>query len=136
MPTKADLSLIFRLKFIIFINNKLVIHKILTNSGKLFLFLQILFKKLIPTDVAVVKIAIKIIIPYILLHLVNVCFTTYTTGISKFVKSISTFTNNKKIRVDITNIIIAVIVDTKVIFFCFFINLFKLIKTGINKIKL
>lgn len=114
----------------------LLIHKIVTNCGKLLLFLQILFKKLIPTEIAVVKIAIKIINPYIYLNSVNLLCIAYTTGISIVPKFISTFTNNKNVNIEIILIITPVIIDIITICLLLFINFLRFINTGNTKIKL
>ena len=54
----------------------LLMHKIAANCGKYSLFKQILFKKLMPKDIAVVKIAAKIIKPYKILNSGNLWFIT------------------------------------------------------------
>ena len=96
----------------------------------------ILFNKPVPTEIAVVKIAIKIINPYRLLTLGNLFFITYTTGISRVEKFTSTFINNKNTHIEIIEIIIELTIEIVIICLSLFTKFFKLIKTGINKIKL
>ena len=95
-----------------------------------------LFNKPVSTEIAVVKIAIKIINPYRLLTLGNVFFITYTTGISRVEKFTSTFINNKNTHIEIIEIIIELTIEIIIICLSLFKKFFKLIKTGINKIKL
>ena len=102
----------------------------------LFLSVSILFSKLEPREIAVVKIAIRIINPYRLLTLGNIFFITYTTGISKVENFTSTFINSKNTHIEIIEIIIELATEIESICFSLFIKSFRLIKTGINKIKL
>ena len=54
----------------------LVMQSILENSVKFSWFFDISFRKLIPAEIAVVNIAIKITIPYRYLNFANLLFTT------------------------------------------------------------
>ena len=101
----------------------IILVKHIKKAISLYFFLPLLtlFKNPEPIEIAVVKIAIKIISPYILLIFGNLLFITYTTGISKLEKLVFTFINNKKMKIDIAEIIIEL--NKEIIINCF--RLFK-----------
>ena len=89
-------------------------------------------KKLIPNDIAVVKIDIKIIIPYIFFIYGDILFIEYTAGISNFLMFTSTFIRNKYIVVINIVIIIDDIIAINLIFLSLLIYSFIEIITGIS----
>lgn len=90
-------------------------------------------KKLIPNDIAVVKIDIKIIIPYIFFIYGDILFIAYTAGISNSFIFTSIFIKNKNIIVINIVVIIDDIIAINLIFLSLVIYSFIEIKTGINK---
>ena len=103
---------------------------------KLFLLIATFFKKLIPKDIAVVKIDIKIIIPYIFFIPGQMLFIAYTAGISNSFILTSTFIKNKYTVINKITIIMLTKTEIYFMFFLFFISSFIETKTGINNTQL
>lgn len=85
---------------------------------KLYLFslFDEFFKKLIPNEIAVVKIEINIVIPYIFFAFGYIILIAYTAGICNSFIFTSILTKNRKI---INSSVIVIIVTIKAIYFIF-----------------
>ena len=79
-----------------------------------FLSCAIFSKRLVPKEILVVNMELKIINPYIYFNIGEIFEATYTAGISKFCISTSTFVNIKKTISD--NKIIKITVNREIIF--------------------
>lgn len=97
------------------------------------MFLAVFVKKLIPNDIAVVKIDIKMIIPYTFFIYGDILFIAYTAGISNSFIFTSIFIKNKNIIVIKIVVTIDDIIAINLIFLSLVIYSFIEIKTGINK---
>lgn len=97
------------------------------------MFWAVFVKKLIPNDIAVVKIDIKMIIPYTFFIYGDILFIAYTAGISNSFIFTSIFIKNKNIIVINIVVIIDDIIAINLIFLSLVIYSFIEIKTGINK---
>ena len=101
-----------------------------------FLLYAIFSKKLVPKEILVVRIELKIINPYIYLHIGEIFFIFYTVGISKFLISTSILVKIKKTISDNTITKVAVNIDTIYCPFLLLTSFLKVISTGINNIVL
>lgn len=103
---------------------------------KLFLLLTTFFKNPMPKEIAVVKIEIKIIIPYTFFIPGHILFMAYTAGICNCFISTSTFIKNRNTIVSNIIKIALTIIAMYFIFFMFDISSFIDIRTGINNTQL
>lgn len=103
---------------------------------KLFLLFVTFFRKPIPKELAVVKIEINIIIPYIFLMSVHILFIAYTAGICSCFISTSIFIKNKNTIVSSVISIRLTIIAIYFIFLVFVTSSFIDINTGISKTQL
>ena len=103
---------------------------------KLFLLHITFFKNPMPKEMAVVKIEIKIIIPYTFFIPGHILFMAYTAGICNCFISTSTFIKNRNTIVSNIIKIALTIIAMYFIFFLFDISSFIEIRTGINKTQL
>lgn len=103
---------------------------------KLFLLFPTFFKNPIPKEMAVVKIEIKIIIPYTFFIPGHILFIAYTAGICNCFISTSTLIKNRNTIVSNIIKIALTIIAMYFIFFVFDISSFIEIRTGINKTQL
>lgn len=103
---------------------------------KFFLLEETFFKNPIPKEIAVVKIEIKIIIPYTFLIPGQMLFIAYTAGICNCFISTSIFIKNRNTILNKTIIITLTIIAIYFMFLLLCISSFIEIKTGISKIQL
>ena len=103
---------------------------------KLFLLLTTFFKNPMPKEIAVVKMEIKIIIPYTFFIPGHILFMAYTAGICNCFISTSTFIKNRNTIVSNIIKIALTIIAMYFIFFVFDISSFIEISTGINNTQL
>ena len=103
---------------------------------KLFLLFAIFFRNPIPKEIAVVKIEIKIIIPYIFFIPGHILFIAYTAGICSCFISTSIFIKNKNTIVSNVISIRLTIIAIYFIFLFFVTSSFIDINTGISKTQL
>lgn len=103
---------------------------------KLFLLFATFFKNPMPKEIAVVKIEIKIIIPYTFFIPVHMLFIAYTAGIcSCFISTSMLIKNENTIVSSVINIKLTIIA-MYFIFFVFDMSSFIEINTGISKTQL
>ena len=113
-----------------------LIHINVEIALKLFLLFATFFKNPMPKEIAVVKIEIKIIIPYTFFIPGHILFMAYTAGICNCFISTSTFIKNRNTIVSNIIKIALTIIAMYFIFFVFDISSFIEIRTGINKTQL
>ena len=103
---------------------------------KLFLLFAIFFRNPIPKEIAVVKIEIRIIIPYIFFIPGHILFIAYTAGICSCFISTSIFIKNENTIVSNVISIMLTIIAIYFIFLVFVTSSFIDINTGISKTQL
>ena len=103
---------------------------------KVLLLSVIFFKNPIPREIAVVKIEINIIPPYIFFIPGQIWLIAYTAGICSCFISISTFIKNKNTVINKIITIPLTIIEIYFMFLGFFISSFIDIKTGISNTQL
>ena len=101
-----------------------------------FLLCAIFSKRLVPKEMLVVKIELRIINPYIYSNIGEIFEATYTAGISKFCIFTSILVNIKKTINDSTIIKIAVSTEVILCSFLLLTRFLKAINTGINNMVL
>lgn len=117
-------------------NTIALMHIKIEMTLKLFLLFPTFFKNPIPKEMAVVKIEIKIIIPYTFFIPGHILFIAYTAGICNCFISTSTLIKNRNTIVSNIIKIALTIIAMYFIFFVFDISSFIEIRTGINKTQL
>ena len=117
-------------------NKTAVIHIRPETTLKVLLLSVIFFKNPIPREIAVVKIEINIIPPYIFFIPGHIWLIAYTAGICSCFISISTFIKNKNTVINKIITIPLTIIEIYFMFLGFFISSFIDIKTGISNTQL